>query len=305
MRSAGFSVLASFTLLLGACAGLSPRQPSGRAVQPGIAATHDEEGRLVRDHLAQRYGESLVDCGSAGSPAFVCSGVILRGTDYSTAYHSWHPNPNSPKGDGVSFSFLRHDAKFDRLAYGYLHGFIVYPDTYKPGVTVHLAVLCSFPIDADTDVRLDKGCGANRKYVAKSGPCQAQGITQAGEWYVQYTAPPAGDNPRQRQCGFDVAQGTTQSAAIFMASIRARDLFSSVSFGVQNEIIIDSWKGTPDRVGVEAFFYSGAQGLADARAEQADFQRTVGTWRPVIKMTLPATISAEASFEYRPADQTP
>jgi hypothetical protein len=268
-------------------------------------ASHDEEGALVRDHLAARYGESSVNCGGASQPSFLCSGILLRGTTYSTAYHSWHPNPGSPKGDGVSFSFLRQDAKYNKLAYGYTHGFIVYPEVFRPGVTVELAILCSFPIDADSDARSEKGCGANAGYPTDSGPCQRQGIATAAQWLAHYWGGPPGNNPRQRQCSFTVAEGTANSAAMFTASLDAEKGLGVETFNVQNEIIIDSWKSAPDKVGVEAFFYATAAGLADGRSEQADFQKTVGAWRPLIKVNLPTTQAAQATFEYRPADQTP
>jgi hypothetical protein len=205
----------------------------------------------------------------------------------------------------VSFSFLRDDAKYAKLAYGYTHGFIVYPEVFRPGVATELAILCSFPIDADSDARSENGCGANAAYPAESGPCQRQGITTAAGWVAHYQGGPPGNNPRRRQCGFTVAEGTTNSAAIFKASIDAEAGLGVETFNVQNEVIIGSWKNTPDKVGVEAFFYSAAAGLADARSEQADFQRTVGAWRPLIKITLPATQAAQATFEYRPADQSP
>ncbi|WP_434086437.1 hypothetical protein [Photorhabdus laumondii] len=88
--------------------------------------------------------------GDTQSPAFLCSGVILRGTIHSNDYKFWQPSPSSIKSGGVSFSYLRKDAKFKRLAYGYKNGFIIFPEHIAPEDRVDFSVLCAFPIDGYT-----------------------------------------------------------------------------------------------------------------------------------------------------------
>jgi len=284
---------------------------SGCVTQPAVGPSpktvraeqaDDHEGYRVAEHLTKRYGETATACPERPTlPLFLCSGIILRGTDYSPAYHSWVPNPNSPKGDGVSFSYLRQDARFTRLAYGYTHGFIVYPMVYNPGVVIDLEILCAFPIDAATDYRTSSGCGSHRNYASASGPCQAQDITTAVQWVNHYRTP--GVNGHEYQCGFTVVSGTPNAPAMFLAVLEAMRALDAESLAQQNELIIASWKNTPNQIGIEAFFYLNTSGRADSMNEQADFNRTVGVWRPVIKMDLP-TATSPARFTYDPNDQT-
>jgi len=76
-------------------------------------------GAEVAAELTAQYNDKRADCGAVNRPAFLCSGILFRGTVPSDAYHSWNPSPISQTRGGVSFSYLRADAKFDRLAYGY------------------------------------------------------------------------------------------------------------------------------------------------------------------------------------------
>lgn len=297
---ARLALVALFTLL-SACAGHRVAPLVGTMSQ-GVLVADDQEGADVVRHLTKRYGESVTDCGGARMPAFLCSGIILRGNNYSPNYHAWVPNPTNPKGDGVSFSFLRHDAKFTRLAYGYAQGFIVYPMTYTPPTLLHLEILCGFPIDGGTDFRTASGCGYNVDYPNQSGPCQAQGIFTATAWLAHYRTP--GVNPRRFQCGFTLQSGTSNSAAIFRESLSAMRLLGEESFATQNEIIIRSWAATPHQIGIEAFFYvGGTTGLGAAQNIQRDFYRTLGVWRPLIRMTLPMVSTGSATFAYVPSEQ--
>lgn len=263
----------------------------------------DSEGTLVAGHLTVRYSETSIDCGGPRSPIFLCSGIMIRGTQYSPAYHSWVPNPGSPKGDGVSFSFLRKDAAFNKLAYSDTHGFIVYPMVYNPGPVIDLEILCGFPIDADTDNRVDRGCGYNRSYSLQSGPCQAQGISSSAQWLAHYRTAGIVD-PRRHECGFTLTSGTADSEAVFMQMIAAMQTLGAESLNTQNELIVKSWKNTPNKVGIEAFFYlAGSGGEADSRNEQQDFYNTTNVWRPIIRVTLPTAKNGTAAFAYLPADQ--
>ncbi|MGE7136265.1 hypothetical protein ACQKIE_01375 [Luteibacter sp. NPDC031894] len=263
----------------------------------------DLEGAEVARHLNKRYAESVSNCsGGPRMPAFLCSGIILRAAKYSPNYHAWVPNPNDPNGDGVSFSFLRHDAKFKALAYGYQQGFIAYPVAYTPPSLIHLQVLCGFPLDAATDIRSDSGCGPSDRYPNQSGPCQAQAIFTAPQWITHYRT--AVEEPHRFQCGFTLAAGTANSAAIFMEMLESMHELGEESFNVQNELIIRSWAATPNHVPIEAFFYvGGTQGLGAAQNIQRDFSQTVDAWRPVIRMNLPATSTGSVTFEYVPGEQ--
>jgi len=54
---------------------------------------------------------------------------------------------------------------------------------------------------------------------------------------------------------------------------------------------------------IEAFFYVN-EGLANARHDQRDFYNSTGGMViPIIKIVLPSTASAEATFSFSQADQ--
>jgi hypothetical protein len=277
---------------------------AGATVSDANQLADDAVGAKVATYLSSRYAETSSSCnGNAGMPIFLCSGITLRGTQYSPNYRSWAPNPNSAKGDGVSFSFLRQDSKFSKLAAGYTHGFITYPLVYNPSVVIDLEVLCGFPLNAVTDSRSDRGCGPSRAYPNDSGPCQAQGITDSTAWLKHYRSA-MGASPQLHQCGFTLVTGTPNSAAIFMQMLDAMRQLGQESFNENNELIIQSWTAEPNKVGIEAFFYLGnSDGLADSQKEQMDFYKATGAWRPVIRMTLPATSTDSARFEYDRCDQ--
>lgn len=282
--------------------GANPELPGDKG-DDTLALSHDEEGALVVSKEAQRFNETYPDCDrSANKPVFLCSGILFRGTAYSPSYHAWVPNPSSAKGDGVSFSYLRQGATFSNLAFGYTSGFIVYAPSSTPPSLYPLEVLCAYPIDANSDYRVDMGCGYNKAYPAYSGPCQEQGIQTTSQWLSHYRT--AGVQPHQYQCGFTMRIGTYQSAPVFMALIGAMGALGAESFGVQNELIVRSWKDRPNAIGIEAFFYlGGSRGLADAQAVQRDFYLTVGAWRPLIRMTLPRTMGTAVTFDYVASEQ--
>jgi hypothetical protein len=298
-----YRLLACVALGVAGCVSQPPASGPSTAGNPSPAADNIEGQRVAR-HLAARYANLDTSCrNNPTDPAFLCSGVMLRGTAYSPEYHSWVPNPNSPLMGGVSFSFLRADSKFRSLAYSYTHGFIVYPLFDNPSSVVDLEILCGFPMDANSENRVAFGCGANRLNPETSKPCQAQGITTSAQWLERYRAPGAGDST-QRQCGFTLETGTANSAAIFMQLIDSMALLGEESMGTQNELIVLSWGATPNKVGVEAFFYrGGTDGLADSQKEQKDFYETVHVWRPLIRMTLPQTPADQATFTYVPSEQ--
>ncbi|MGF6709653.1 hypothetical protein QFZ41_000617 [Luteibacter sp. W1I16] len=299
--------------VLTACASAPPRLPSPLAppsaasvLSRGAVApqnTNDEEGRNMAVLFQGLYALTPADCGS-GRPAFHCSGVLLRGGQYSTAFGVWNPNPNSPKVGGVSFSWLRQDARFGKLAYGYDAGFLFAPTDYQGAFPYYpIDVLCAYPIDANSDARSAFGCGANSRHPATSGPCQAQNITTSSAWLNHYRQ--VTDYPNAHQCGFTTKAGTADAAVVFALLPSAMSGLGSVSFQTQNELIVAEWpQNIVGTIPLAAFFYAGGgNGLPSAQGMQRDFIRAGGPWRPVLRMTLPANASAQASFDYLPGEQ--
>lgn len=244
-------------------------------------------------------------------PAFLCSGILLRGTQYSPQYHSWNPSPVSVKDGGVSFSYLREDAQFTRMALSYSHGLIIYPIFSAPKDKIDLDVLCAFPTDAWTNYRADQGCGTDPTYGAASRPCQDQGITTGQQWFQHYQA--ANNNqPYYYECGFNVRdQNNVDSAQAFHAMLDGMHLLGGTQLNQplrpvheQNEVRIATWpQDIGDRLPIQAFFYTESAGLAGAQSDQKDFYNTYkGMFVPVVELNLPSE-SRHASFYFNMQDQ--
>ncbi len=66
--------------------------------------------------MASLYYSTPTNCASPGSnqpeqPAYLCSGVILRYTTPGPDFYSWSPSPTDLNVGGVSFFYVRQDAK--------------------------------------------------------------------------------------------------------------------------------------------------------------------------------------------------
>lgn len=265
------------------------------------------EGIDIQNALNQSYANTVVDCGASTRPAFLCSGVLIRGTNtFSSSYHSWDPSPSSQSRGGISFSYLRKDSKFNHLAYGYNNGFIFYPYLNAPdGKNTDIDIMCAFPIDGWTDGRDEKGCGAYVSYPNDSGTCQAQGIYTAEQWYQHYQS---GGYNHQYECGFETKDDSTYNTAdAFHQTILGMALAGEESFNEQNELVLATWpQGMQNTLPMEAFFYvSGTSGLSSAQSNQQDFfdNTTAHIVVPVIEMKLPATQSEDVQFIYNESDQ--
>ncbi|TNF79616.1 hypothetical protein FGE05_24200 [Pseudomonas sp. ICMP22404] len=263
----------------------------------------DEVGRQTAISLTARYYKKVADCGPT-SPAYLCSGVLFRGTQPSASYYFWNPSHFSVASGGVSFSYLREDSKYISLTYGYNNGFFfhAYNDSKQ---ALKPEILCSFPVDGWTFERDDKGCGQYRTFPGTSRECQSQGITTATQWLTHFQSVASAQRPHH-QCGFNVrASLGTASASAFHASLEARTLGNGdPAIGpVQNEVRVATWAQNAGRdLPIEALFYT-AGGLLGAQQYQRDFYAETDRWLPIILLTLPTTTTGDATFVYRSADQ--
>ncbi|WP_025110038.1 hypothetical protein [Pseudomonas sp. H1h] len=295
------------TLLLGC---------SQTAVQPpaaiGTRDAHALNGPQIASHLNTLYGRQFPNCNKSESqPAFLCSGVTLRVTarDPAGLYKVWDPSPASVKSGGVSYSYLRQDANFGRLAWGYGNGYILYPFLEQPPGKLHLKVLCSYPMDAWTWSRSTTSvCGPTPQYPNVSQACHLAGVFTGEQaktaWDVSY------ENKNLRQCGFDVRDERDHLAGpAFYQSLRAKTLLGATGFGQQNEIVIRIWAaGQANALPIMAFFFIAGgtnAGLADAQYNQRDFYNSTNPKIvvPIIRLTPAASAAAPATFTYSAADQ--
>lgn len=294
-------VLALSTMVVCAPVAHSKTQdaPSPR---PASTNFYTADGPTVVAQLTAAYFDTRENCGKLSTPAFLCTGVLLRGTGQSDSHHAWNPRPGS---EGVSFSYIRKDANFDRLVWGIAHGFIFYPYLNAPAGKVHPEVLCSFPIEAYTWVR--NGCGPTSYHPVDSDVCQKQGITTAAQWKVHIEKGPlgGGDGIYTYVCGFDVRNALNEAGGpAFYQSLRAMHEIPKEVASRYNELLLQPWaQDIPTSLPIQAFFYLEG-GLARAQHDQADFYTSTGGMViPIIKITLPAVVTGDAKFEYFPADQ--
>jgi len=278
--------------------------------------TMDDPGWKVQEHLQKRFDEKLYDCGRNEQgyqhPAFLCSGILMRSTNFSTKYHSWLPNPANAAW-GVSFSWLRQDSNFSEN-YPSANGFIVYPWFYTPKGYEHLMLRCAYPQDAWTG-------GPDRCKTAGQPICQDQGVFSDGRWILK------GFGEDENQCAFGVEDSRqTNTASAWMQMVEVRQ---EKQFFVRNEIVVAAWpQDVGARMPVEAFFYrdncfytdsdcgKGADpktklSRADsivarreaARNDQKDFLKVTGRWVPVVRWTPATSMAGRAIFDYRKEDQ--
>ena len=277
-----------------------------------------DKGHEIAEMLTNNYKKTVSSCGDLEQPAYLCSGVMFRGTNPSERYNSWDPSPASVKSGGVSFSYLREDAEFNRLAFYYQNGFIIYNEYDIPADDMNsLNMLCFFPIDGHTGDRDEAGCGEHPRYKDVSKPCQDQGINTAQGWMDRFNNMPAGANEFEYQCGFLVMQdGKYHGTTGFYQGVEAARQLNKKVLHQDNEVRVATWDttaaGYPESFPVAAFFYlystdkkenSITRGIEGAQHDQLSFYKQTGIWVPIIRLTLPKNESDETLFAYSSADQ--
>ena len=271
-----------------------------------IGSVQASEGENTARAMTRQYHDTRESCG-AQSPAFVCSGIFLRSTRPSPAYHSWEHSPNSKAKGGVAFSFLRADAPISNLAEDARSGYTLAPVSNRPADTLQYRVLCAFPTDGDSWTRDQGGCGDNQQTAQVETFCHEQGIRSAEDWIVNYQRTPG--NPAERyfsQCAFDMHTSRDGAAAReFMENLKAMRLLNGEPFP-WNEMLIQAWDETQSNgVPIQSFFYIRGMpgGLEQARYDQTDYHTTVGRIVPIIEIGLPRDETQNATFIYRSSDQ--
>ncbi|MBX8541090.1 halovibrin HvnA [Pseudomonas cichorii] len=275
---------------------------------PSVASSQPASGAQVAADLQAAYMDVRPDCGSGSLPAFLCSGVMFRGTSESQNYRSWNPRPGVTS---VSFSYLRKDANFDHLAVNLDNGLIFYPSFKQPAGKdyIQVQVLCAYPVDGNTWIREPLGCGQSSLYPDISRRCQSQGIDTAEQWKAHFDKGPSGAD-RERLiysyvCSFDLRDRMgEQGAASFYQTLRAMETVPRELLHHYNELVVQAWpQDIPLALPIQAFFYTVPSGLAGARHDQWDYHRFTGVVLPIIQMHLPCDVSGTAVFNFDPEDQ--
>ncbi|MBD0686880.1 MULTISPECIES: hypothetical protein [unclassified Pseudomonas] len=268
-----------------------------------LALAQPLDGHTIAAELRRRYEDTRADCGTVNRPAFLCSGIILRGTNHAEAksYDVWNPSDTALRVGGTSFSYLRSDFNIKRLAYTYDKGYIFFPKLAAPADKISIEILCFFPVDGASDLRSNKGCGAHKDAPVVSEPCGKQGINSAEQWAAHFVQYPYG----RERCGFDVSKSSAvPTAPVFYQSLLTAPLVLSIAYDAPNDMKLETWApGIPEKLPIEAFMYTRDTGIASVQHDQKRFHALTGIVLPIIRITLASTYQGQATFEYREADQ--
>ncbi|MBV6752182.1 hypothetical protein KV580_17835 [Pseudomonas chlororaphis] len=267
------------------------------------APTQPLQGPAMAAELRRRYQDTRADCGTVNRPAFLCSGIILRGTSHSEEkpYDAWDPSETAIRVGGTSFSYLRSDFNMKRLAYTYDKGYIFFPILDTPADKRQIEILCFFPVDGASDFRSNKGCGAHENAPTISEPCGLQNINTAEQWHIHFVMYPLG----AQRCGFDVSKSSTvPTAPVFYQALLTAPLVFPLSYDAPSDMKMETWPaGIPGELPIETFFYTRDTGIRSVQHDQERFHDLTGIVLPIIRITLPGTFQGQATFEYREADQ--
>ncbi|MCQ2999640.1 hypothetical protein NLO98_07710 [Pseudomonas syringae] len=256
-------------------------------------------GVEIARELTARYLNVATNCGTVTAPAFLCSGIIYRGTSYSTSYDTWNPSPESQRSGGVTFSYLRKDANASRIIGGSNKGFIFYPVFTMPPDKVKASILCTYVREAGTNERKESGCGGHSN-LPVSEPCETQGVSTAALWVAHYQA---NGSSLDGQCGFGVRSDLNAVAVAGFNAMLGVHALGIVESTKNIELRLATWpQDTPKTVPIQAFFYVDG-GLEGVQYDQRQFFYKSGIYVPVIFITLPATATGNATFEYKESDQ--
>ncbi|WP_148051251.1 hypothetical protein [Pseudomonas brassicacearum] len=274
-----------------------------------VSSTYERFGEETARNLTAAYHNTAADCGTPTTPAFLCSGVILRITKTSDNYDPWDHSDFSRKTGAVSFSYLRADAKFVRTPWYGGNGLIFYPYLNAPSDKIRPEIICYFPLDGDTfyrDAAGQYGCRDSivpPRVFPDSTPCREQNINTAEQWVAHYQK--GNQYKTAHSCAFTITDSLyAEAVQAFNQAIRVRSLIPNEAFADHNELRIKAWpEYQPGILPIQAFFYIDT-GLGNAQIDQQKYyERTRGIVVPIIRLTLPTTAMEDATFVYDVADQ--
>nr|XP_018918087.1 PREDICTED: uncharacterized protein LOC109044707 [Bemisia tabaci] len=303
--------------------GSPPRTPSARFRTPTPFSTEGDSGetdsapptgsasdvaasKRKADELNERFNNEVGGCeGPRGeSPAYECSGILIRGVSSDRNPYAWTLSKYSRETMSVCMGYLRRDAQWAGFPYGYVSGFIMYPQSKTPWTKTKTRVICAFPLDAHSDERTGKyACGESQQdTIGESGHCHAQGIFSFRDWLAHYHR--VSFNFSHTQCGFDMT--APQAPGLFRTFLKASNFVQNEPFDLKNnEILVYAWnENDVARIPIEAFFFTvgSEEGRLSARRFQRDFKRASGGETiPIVGIQFPKPNVRE--FKVYPMDE--
>ncbi|WP_448092186.1 hypothetical protein [Pseudomonas lini] len=242
---------------------------------------------LVLD-LNAKYASNVAQC-SNGSPAYHCSGVLVRAVDYSNIFKFWDYGSAATKLGSVAFTYIRSDVGSTGLNGNRKSGFILKDQTTALAEGKALNLRCIYPFPTESlDVRADHGCGFAPKLDQQNpdlANCAKLAVpaTTAAAWlknFIEHSSLP------KNQCSL-----STMVAGQFKASLEAHSLVNAIWTAKPMEVLVKAWdKSKPEKLPIEAVFYeaSAPAKLADAQKFQRDYYRATSLYVPIVKLNLSA-----------------
>ncbi|MGV8886501.1 MAG: hypothetical protein ACOH2P_00210 [Pseudomonas sp.] len=262
-----------------------------------VAQVHAMSGQALVTDLNAKYTSNVAQC-SNGTPAYYCSGVLLRAVDYSTFFKFWDYGSKSTILGSVAFTYIRSDVGSAALNGNRKSGFILKDQTSALAAGKALNLRCIFPFPTESlDVRADHGCGFAPKAKQLSvdlANCAKLAVpaTTAAAWLKNFQEH---QSLPKNQCSL-----STVVAAQFKASLEAHKLVGAAWTVKPTEVLIQTWdESKPEKLPIEAVFYeaSAPAKLADAQKFQKDYYLETSLYVPIVKMNMTAANHNIFSFD--------
>ncbi|MCT4713232.1 hypothetical protein MUA04_23970 [Enterobacteriaceae bacterium H11S18] len=237
----------------------------------------------ILDKLNAQYLNTVDTC-EDGSPAFYCSGVMVRATPNNDERFNADPT------DNAAFSYYRKDiAPSSALGFYGANGFIFKPQAEAIATGLAVNYQCSFPYDGATNERpastLGPHCGTELTYRDGStifyDSCKDAGVTDVDSFVAFMEQPNLDMNELGlKQCAFD--SNDPDDFALSVQSYAA-----GPAKGAWSETDLDAWVNGK-KLPLDAFFYlvdhdsSRTIALSDRDLYNSEF----GVYLPVVGIDL-------------------
>lgn len=289
-------IIALLLLVLGACARIETPEivPVPQARQMPMAS--------LADRLNARYNSTVQNCAD-GTPAYNCSGILIRRATYNAAYDFWGHSADATRLGSTTYSYIRNglNSSSADIASGYI---LMDLESARAAGKIEPNARCIFPFMADTQAnnRAMHGCGfANRPSpdplpsdLSNCATLAVPAITPAA-WMANFNEH---GSDRINQCSL-----STAVAGQFMTSLTVRTSYPDLTKLYGNEILFELWDTqTPANLPIEAIFYSASKegSLINAQALKHAYQVKTNIELPIVRLDFG---TGATRFAMRDVDQ--